>query len=86
MQLAGDPQPGLVEPGGLGLDDAVLDLVEEPVQPVGGPRGDGRDGLTRVCLVGDRGMLTSARIDSELRPAQLDWIHRVAGPADQSPR
>ena len=44
MQLAGDPQPGLVEPGGLGLDDAVLDLVEEPVQPVGGPRGHGRDG------------------------------------------
>ena len=30
--------------------------------------------LDRVALVGDRGMLTSARIESELRPAQLDWI------------
>ena len=30
--------------------------------------------LGRVALVGDRGMLTSARIDKELRPAQLDWI------------
>jgi hypothetical protein len=33
-----------------------------------------RFGLSRVALVGDRGMLTSARIRDELRPAQLDWI------------
>jgi transposase len=33
-----------------------------------------RFGLTRVCLIGDRGMLTSARIRDELRPAELDWI------------
>ena len=44
MKLAGDQQPGLVEPGGLGLDDEVLDLIEEPVQLVGGPRGHGPDG------------------------------------------
>jgi hypothetical protein len=31
-----------------------------------------RFGLSRVCLVGDRGMLTNARIKDELRPAQLD--------------
>ncbi len=31
-----------------------------------------RFGLSRVCLVGDRGMLTSARISAELRPA--GWI------------
>src|SRR5215208_7481422 len=30
-----------------------------------------RFGLTRVCLVGDRGMLTNARIRDEVRPAQL---------------
>jgi hypothetical protein len=30
--------------------------------------------LTRVCLVGDRGILTSARIRDELRPAELDWL------------
>jgi transposase len=39
-----------------------------------------RFGLTRVCLVGDRGMLTSARIDDELRPAQLDWITALRAP------
>ena len=33
-----------------------------------------RFGLQRVCLVGDRGMLTNARIRDELRPAQLDWL------------
>jgi hypothetical protein len=33
-----------------------------------------RFGLSNIALVGDRGMITSARIDKELRPAQLDWI------------
>src|ERR1700719_3861937 len=33
-----------------------------------------RFGLSRVVLVGDRGMITSARIGDELRPAGLDWI------------
>jgi hypothetical protein len=37
-------------------------------------------GLTRVCLVGDRGMLTTARIDDELRPAELDWITALRAP------
>ena len=36
--------------------------------------------LSRVCLVGDRGMLTSARISDELRPAQLDWISALRAP------
>jgi Transposase DDE domain len=40
-----------------------------------------RFGLSRVALVGDRGMLTSARIRDELRPAQLDWISALR--ADQ---
>ena len=40
-----------------------------------------RFGLTRVVLVGDRGMLTSARIRDELRPAHLDWISALR--ADQ---
>jgi hypothetical protein len=39
-----------------------------------------RFGLTRVCLVGDRGMLTSARITHELRPAALDWISALRAP------
>jgi len=39
-----------------------------------------RFGLSRVCLVGDRGMLTHARIRDELRPAQLDWISALRAP------
>jgi len=33
-----------------------------------------RFGLKRVVLVGDRGMITQARLDEEIRPAGLDWI------------
>ena len=33
-----------------------------------------RFGLSRVVLVGDRGMLTEARIREDVRPAGLDWI------------
>jgi transposase len=39
-----------------------------------------RFGLTRVAVVGDRGMLTSARIRDELRPAHLDWISALRAP------
>ena len=39
-----------------------------------------RFGLTRICLVGDRGMITSARIRDELRPAELDWITALRAP------
>jgi len=39
-----------------------------------------RFGLSRVCLVGDRGMLTSARIEDELRAATLDWISALRAP------
>jgi hypothetical protein len=41
-----------------------------------------RFGLERVVLVGDRGMLTSARIRDELRPVEgLSWISALRGPA-----
>ena len=36
--------------------------------------------LSRVCLVGDRGLLTNARIRDEVRPAQLDWISALRAP------
>src|SRR6476661_4658215 len=39
-----------------------------------------RFGLQRVCLVGDRGMLTNARIRDELRPAHLDWLSALRAP------
>jgi Transposase DDE domain len=39
-----------------------------------------RFGLSRIALVGDRGMLTSARIEKELRPAHLDWLSALRAP------
>ena len=33
-----------------------------------------RFGLSKIVLVGDRGMITSARIEAELKPEGLDWI------------
>ena len=43
-----------------------------------------RFGLSRVVLVGDRGMLTEARLREEVRPAGLDWIGALRGPAIRS--
>ena len=40
-----------------------------------------RFGLSRVVLVGDRGMLTEARIRDEVEPAGLDWISALRGSA-----
>ena len=44
----------------------------------------GRFGLSRVVLVGDRGMITSARIRDELKPAGLDWITALRAPQIRS--
>jgi transposase len=41
-----------------------------------------RFGLERMVLVGDRGMITSARIEQNLKPVSgLDWITALRGPA-----
>src|SRR6202043_4146566 len=37
--------------------------------------------LQRVVMVGDRGLLTSARIEQTLRPVGLDWITALRAPA-----
>jgi len=42
-----------------------------------------RFALGHVVLVGDRGMITQARIDEDLRPAGLDWITALRAPALQ---
>ena len=42
-----------------------------------------RFNLKRVVLVGDRGMITDARIEATLRPAGLDWITALRAPAIQ---
>jgi hypothetical protein len=39
--------------------------------------------LRHVVMVGDRGMITAARIEQVLRPAGLDWITALRGPAIQ---
>lgn len=43
-----------------------------------------RFGLARVVLVGDRGMITNARIREELKPAGLDWITALRAPQIQA--
>jgi len=40
-----------------------------------------RFGLAHVVLVGDRGMITQARITEEVRDAGLDWITALRAPA-----
>ena len=39
-----------------------------------------RFGISRVVLVGDRGMLTAARLREDVRPAGLDWITALRAP------
>ena len=40
-----------------------------------------RFSLSKVVPVGDRGMLSAARIREEVKPAGLDWISALRGPA-----
>jgi hypothetical protein len=42
-----------------------------------------RFGLKRVIMVGDRGMITQARIERDLVPTGLDWITALRAPAIQ---
>ena len=41
----------------------------------------GRFELERVVLVGDRGMITEARLEETIKPAGLDWITALRAPA-----
>ena len=40
-----------------------------------------RFGLEHVVLVGDRGLITKARISADIKSAGLDWISALRGPA-----
>jgi hypothetical protein len=42
-----------------------------------------RFGLDRVVMVGDRGMITQARIEADLKPVGIDWITALKAPAIQ---
>ena len=68
---AGRPVAVEVFPGNTG-DPATVPATLEKLRV--------RFGLERIVLVGDRGMLTSARIET-LRAAGLDWISALRGPA-----
>jgi len=68
---AGRPVAVEVFPGNTG-DPATVPATLEKLRV--------RFGLERVVLVGDRGMLTSARIET-LRATGLDWISALRGPA-----
>lgn len=39
-----------------------------------------RFGLERIIMVGDRGMLTSARIENDLTPEGIDWVSALRSP------
>jgi transposase len=39
-----------------------------------------RFGLDRVAMVGDRGMITQARLEDDLKPAGIDWITALKAP------
>ncbi len=43
-----------------------------------------RFGLSRVVLVGDRGMITKARVREDCEPAGLDWITALRAPQIQA--
>ena len=40
--------------------------------------------LKRIVLVGDRGMITQARIDTDIEPAGFDWITALRAPTVQA--
>ena len=42
-----------------------------------------RFGLKRVVMVGDRGMITDARIRGDLKPSGIDWITALRAPSIQ---
>ena len=67
----GRPIAVAVVPGNTG-DPATVPATVETLRT--------RFGLERIVLVGDRGMLTSARIET-VRAAGFDWISALRGPA-----
>ena len=67
---------------GLALDDGALVLYDlTSVYLEGRCCPLAKHGWSRVVLVGDRGMLTEARIRDEIELAGLNWISALRGPA-----
>src|SRR3954447_4217235 len=60
------------------------DTADSATLPAQVERLKQRFGLGRVVLVGDRGMITAARIREDLQPAGLDWITSLRAPQIQA--
>jgi transposase len=69
---AGRPVAVQVYPGNTGDATTVADQVEKLRE---------RFGLSRVVLVGDRGMLTEPQLDKLKQHPELGWISALRGPA-----
>ena len=63
----------------LGLAELLLTRAHRKCQPAL-DRLQERFGLGRVVLVGDREMLTRARITEELKPRRVEWITSLRSP------
>lgn len=70
--VEGRPVAVNVFPGNTGDPTAFVKTVETVT---------GRFGLDRVVMVGDRGMITSARIDALRQHEGIDWITALRAPA-----
>jgi hypothetical protein len=81
VQRAGDPEPGLVEPGHLGRGNAIGDTVEEAVQSVGGPPGH----LRHRRLRHRRAEQLGQRLRGALPRQELPGIQVHSGRGDLGP-
>ena len=57
----------------------LLNLCDWPHERIAGFKAL----LDHVVLVGDRGMITQARITEDIKAAGLDWITALRAPANQ---
>jgi len=65
----------------LGVEDASASDLYEAMDWLLVKKLRDRFGLDRVVVVGDRGLITSARIEEDLKPAGLAWLSALRAPA-----
>ena len=71
----------LTSPEGIPVAIEVFGNTGDPETVAGQvTRVKDRFGITKVVLVGDRGMLTAARLREDVGPAGLDWITALRAP------
>jgi len=94
VQLAVDPEPGLVEPGHLAAGDLLAGVLQEPAQPPGGAGGDARHRPGRQRDAEQLGQcLRGALLGQELPEVQVHddrgdprpVLHRASAPSGAMP-